>query len=78
MRTAAQKVVHHHHLDEAGKNDLRTVVGVVERSWYAPEGGDNDPRFAPAFDGLRESLRRNAPMSWRGRLFPRSVFRKRR
>jgi transglutaminase-like putative cysteine protease len=77
VRTVAQKVAHEHHLDETGRNDLRTVVGTVERSWYAPDGGAEDPSFVQAFEGLRESLRRNAPMSWRGRLFPRSVFRRR-
>lgn len=76
VRTAAQRVAHDHRLDDAGKDSLRTVVGVVERSWYAP-GGAQDPGFLAAFEGLRESLRRNAPMSWRGRLFPRSVFRRR-
>ncbi|QFU92297.1 DUF3488 and transglutaminase-like domain-containing protein [Amycolatopsis sp. YIM 10] len=76
VRTTAQKIAQRHRLDEEGKGGLRTVVGVVERSWY---GGapDNDPRFAPAFDDVRTSLTRNAPMSWRGRLFPRSLFRRR-
>lgn len=76
VRTAAHKVAHDHRLDDDGKNNLRTVVGVIERSWYAPEGNVDDPGFVTAFEGLRESLRRNAPMSWRGRLFPRSVFRR--
>ncbi|WP_435155613.1 transglutaminase TgpA family protein [Amycolatopsis sacchari] len=78
VRVAAQKVAHQHHLDEHGQDHLRTVVGVVERSWYSPGAEPEDPqRFASAFEGVRESLRRNAPMSWRGRLFPRSVFRRR-
>ena len=77
VRVAAQKVAHDHHLDQTGQDHLRTVVGVVERSWYGEQAGD-DPRFASAFEGVRESLRRNAPMSWRGRLFPRSIFRRRR
>ncbi|GLY69387.1 hypothetical protein Atai01_60060 [Amycolatopsis taiwanensis] len=76
VRTAAQQVAHDNRLDDAGKDNLRTVVGVIERSWYAPTGTVDDPGFVPAFEGLRESLRRNAPMSWRGRLFPRSVFRR--
>jgi transglutaminase-like putative cysteine protease len=77
VRAAAQKVAHQHHLDETGQNHLRTVVGVVERSWYAADGAaPEDPKFASAFEGLRDSLRRNAPMSWRGRLFPRSIFRR--
>ncbi|TVT04510.1 DUF3488 and transglutaminase-like domain-containing protein [Amycolatopsis bartoniae] len=77
VRVAAQKVAQQHHLDENGQDHLRTVVGVVERSWYSPGGVPEGQGFASAFDGVRESLRRNAPMSWRGRLFPRSVFRKR-
>ncbi|MFD4193017.1 transglutaminase TgpA family protein [Amycolatopsis thermoflava] len=76
VRSAAQKVAVQHNLDDAGKNDLRTVVGVVERSWYSPSQSTGDD-FAAAFEGLRRSLQRNAPMSWRGRLFPRSVFRRR-
>jgi transglutaminase-like putative cysteine protease len=74
VRAAAQKVAQQHHLDESGQDNLRTVVGVVERSWYAPRGGTGDAQFASAFEGVRESMRRNAPMSWRGRLFPRSIF----
>ncbi|UIJ63822.1 DUF3488 and transglutaminase-like domain-containing protein [Amycolatopsis acidiphila] len=78
VRAAAQKVAQQHHLDDSGQEDLRTVVGVVERSWYSPGGGAEDPQFAPAFEGVRASLHRNAPMSWRGRLFPRSIFRRNR
>ncbi|PXY28026.1 transglutaminase [Prauserella muralis] len=76
VRLAAQKVAQRHHLDERGKNDLRTVVTVVERSWYSPAGGP-DAEFARAFTGLRGALRRSAPLSWRGRLLPRSLFRRR-
>ncbi|KAA9153776.1 transglutaminase domain-containing protein [Amycolatopsis acidicola] len=78
VRTAAQQVARQHHLDQPGQEDLRTVVGLVERSWYAPAAGTEDPRLAEAFEGVRESLRRNAPVSWRGRLFPRSVFHRRK
>ncbi|NIH81227.1 transglutaminase TgpA family protein [Amycolatopsis viridis] len=76
VRTAAQKLATQHHLDDEGKAHLRTVIGAVERSWYSPAEA-MDENFASAFQGLRRSLERNAPMSWRGRLFPRSVFRKR-
>ncbi|SFB46647.1 Transglutaminase-like enzyme, putative cysteine protease [Amycolatopsis marina] len=76
VRAAAQKVASRHHLDEEGRDDLRTVVGVVERSWYSPAAPE-DPNFAKAFNDLRESLRRTAPMSWRGRLLPRSLLRRR-
>jgi transglutaminase-like putative cysteine protease len=74
VRTAAQKVTQRHHLDEEGRESLRTVVGVLERSWYGA-AAEPDPKLAPAFAGLRDSLHRNAPMSWRGRLFPKSLLR---
>lgn len=81
VRLAAQKVAQRHRLDEQGKNDLRTVVGVVERSWYSPPSSDSGARdqqeLARAFHGLRDSLHRSAPLSWRGRLLPRSLFRRR-
>ncbi|SFQ06857.1 Transglutaminase-like enzyme, putative cysteine protease [Amycolatopsis arida] len=77
VRAAAQKVAQRHHLDEGGRQDLRMVVGIVERSWYSPVDA-RDPEFAAAFEGLRRSLRRSAPMSWRGRLLPRSLFHRRR
>jgi transglutaminase-like putative cysteine protease len=75
IRNAAQKVSHRHHLDDEGKDGLRTVVGLVERSWYSPEPGGHDT-LGPAFEELRESLHRNAPISWRGRLLPKSLFRR--
>ncbi|MGW3965314.1 transglutaminase family protein [Amycolatopsis sp. NPDC005003] len=77
VRVAGQKLAAKHHLDDDGREGLRTVIGVLERSWYG--GGDDTPQpeLPPAFDGLRRSLRRNAPLSWKGKLFPRSVFRNR-
>jgi transglutaminase-like putative cysteine protease len=80
VRVTARKVAQRHHLDEAGTDDLNTVVGVMERSWYSPGGSDGgaDPRLADAFDGLRRSMQRTAPLSWRGRLLPRSLFHRRR
>ncbi len=76
VRVAGQKLAAKHHLDDDGRENLRTVIGVLERSWY---GGDDaaQPELPPAFEGLRRSLRRNAPLSWKGKLFPRSVFRNR-
>ncbi|OZM74423.1 transglutaminase [Amycolatopsis antarctica] len=73
VRVTAQKVAQKHHLDEDGRDDLRTVIGVVERSWYSNAEVD-DPAFVEAFNGVRRSLHKNAPMSWRGRLLPRSLF----
>ncbi|MEC3977653.1 transglutaminase family protein [Amycolatopsis sp. H20-H5] len=77
VRVAGMKVAQKHHLDEDGRAGLRTVIGVVEKAWYA-KGGTEDPSLEPAFDDVRQSLRRNAPMSWRGRLFPKSVLRRNR
>lgn len=77
VRVAGQKLAQRHHLDEDGRNGLRTVIGVVEKSWYRAED-ENDPALAAAFEDLRQSLHRNAPMSWRGRLFPQSLLRRRK
>lgn len=74
-RVAARKVVQKHHLDEEGRSGLRTVIGAVETSWYS-ENPDPDQSLGPAFEDVRQSLRRNAPLSWRGRLFPKSLRRK--
>jgi hypothetical protein len=76
VRIAGQKLAQRHHLDDEGRAGLKTVIGAVERSWYG-EAGEPDPALPAAFDRLRQSLRRTAPMSWRGRLFPRSVFHRR-
>ncbi|WP_370965706.1 transglutaminaseTgpA domain-containing protein [Amycolatopsis sp. cg9] len=76
VRVAGQKLAAKHHLDDEGREGLRTVIGVVERSWYGGEG-EGDPRLPSAFDHLRRSLHRNAPLSWKGRLFPKSLFRNR-
>jgi hypothetical protein len=76
VRVAGQKLAQKHHLDDEGREGLRTVIGVVERSWYGGDA-DPDPTLPSAFDHVRRSLHRNAPMSWKGRLFPRSIFRNR-
>ncbi|MEV4147898.1 DUF3488 and transglutaminase-like domain-containing protein [Amycolatopsis sp. NPDC049691] len=74
VRVAGQKLAAKHHLDDEGRDGLRTVIGVVEKSWYG-EDGEPDPTLPSAFDHLRRSLHRNAPLSWKGRLFPKSLFR---
>ncbi|SFW76476.1 transglutaminase TgpA family protein [Amycolatopsis australiensis] len=76
IRVAAQKLAAKHHLDDEGRDGLRTVIGVVERSWYGQDG-EPDPTLPSAFEHLRRSLHRNAPLSWKGRLFPKSLFRTR-
>ncbi|GHG29282.1 MULTISPECIES: transglutaminase family protein [Amycolatopsis] len=76
VRVAGQKLAAKHHLDDEGRQSLRTVIGVLERSWYGEDDAPQ-PELPPAFEGLRRSLRRNAPLSWKGKLFPRSIFRNR-
>ncbi len=77
VRVAGGKIAERHRLDDSGREALRTVLGAVERSWYSDEATP-DATLEPAFGQLRESLRRTAPLSMRGRLFPRSVIRRRR
>ncbi|WP_033292356.1 transglutaminaseTgpA domain-containing protein [Amycolatopsis jejuensis] len=77
IRVAGGKIAERHHLDDSGRESLRVVLSAVERDWYGEETTP-DPTLEPAFGRLRESLRRTAPLSFRGRLFPRSVLRRRR
>ena len=76
VRVAGQKLAQRHHLDDEARSGLRAVIGAVERSWYG-EDEEPDPALPAAFGILRDGLRRNAPMSWRGRLFPKSVLNRR-
>jgi transglutaminase-like putative cysteine protease len=81
LRVAAQRMARQHGLDREGQDSLRTLVGEVERSWYgAPPPPDTDtPPTAPvvveSYDQVRTSFRRNSPLTWRGKLLPRSVLR---
>jgi transglutaminase-like putative cysteine protease len=74
-RSIAQDLIRHHDLEEADQAPLNTVVSGLERSWYsaAPEA---NPHLAPAFTQLREDLRRQVPLPWWARIFPKSVWRK--
>jgi hypothetical protein len=80
LRVAAHKIVKEHGLDDEGRAGLRTLVGAVERSWYgAPvdESGLDGAAdgVTAAFDDVRRSMDRNAPLALRARLLPRSVLR---
>ncbi|MFF0144827.1 transglutaminase superfamily protein [Amycolatopsis sulphurea] len=75
VRVAGGKIADRNHLDDEGREDLRVVLGAVERSWYS-NTSEPEPTLAPAFERLRAGLRRTAPLSLRGRLFPRSVLRR--
>jgi transglutaminase-like putative cysteine protease len=75
VRLAAKRMVRDHGLCEQGEQGLSSVVGAVERAWY---GGcaAADPGLPEAVDEVRRSLERNAPLSLRDRLMPRSVLRR--
>jgi hypothetical protein len=79
VRLAATRLVKAHDLDAEGAESLHTLVGAVERSWYGSDPANSgDPAIASAFDGVRRSLRRNAPLALRARLLPRSVLKPRK
>ncbi|GDY32832.1 transglutaminase family protein [Gandjariella thermophila] len=75
VRLVAQRMVRDHGLDEQGEQGLNSVVGAVERAWYGGRGSA-DPGLPEAVDHVRRSLDRNAPLSLRDRLMPRSVLRR--
>lgn len=77
IRDTANRLAEEHGLDEEGRGHLAAVVAVLERSWYSAAGeADADAEFTASFEGLRQSLNRAAPLSWRGRLLPTSVLKR--
>ncbi|MGH3898380.1 MAG: transglutaminaseTgpA domain-containing protein [Pseudonocardiaceae bacterium] len=84
VRTTARRLADEHVLDKPGQAGLDTLVGAVERSWYALHtSGHTSTREADrelygAFDAVRTSLARCAPPNRMARLLPRSVLRRRR
>ncbi|HEY4018096.1 MAG TPA: DUF3488 and transglutaminase-like domain-containing protein [Pseudonocardiaceae bacterium] len=79
VRVAATRLAKAHDLDPEGTESLHTLVGAVERSWYGSSGADaGDPTIVSAFDGVRRSLRRSAPLAFGARLLPRSVLKPRK
>jgi transglutaminase-like putative cysteine protease len=93
VRATAERLAHEHALDAPGQAGLRTLVGAVERSWYADVGrsaadisrsgtstadaGTHDTELRVAVDAVRASLARCAPTTRMARLLPRSVLRRR-
>lgn len=73
IRAAARRLAREHNLDDAGKDGLRVVVGAIERSWYSANP-IVDPSLPGALAAVRQSLRQNAPLSLRARMFPKSVL----
>jgi transglutaminase-like putative cysteine protease len=77
IRMTARRLVREHDLDDEGKEGLRTVVAVIERSWYGP-GAEADGELPGALDNVRRSMRRNAPLAFKAKLLPRSVLKPRK
>ncbi|TWP50242.1 transglutaminase domain-containing protein [Lentzea tibetensis] len=73
VRAASRRLAREHNLDDAGRDGLRTLISSIERSWYSarPEA---DPALPAAVEAVRASLARNAPLSLRARILPRSVL----
>ncbi|GAA1222322.1 transglutaminase TgpA family protein [Prauserella alba] len=84
LRQAAETIGDRLDLDDAGRRELQTIVTAVERAWYSPAGtatpdhrtGAPHAELGHALAGLRESLARCAPLSWRRRALPRSLLRR--
>ena len=72
VRGAAGRLAEEHGLDERARGELRTVVGIVEESWYgdvpAAPGALHDPVRA-----VLAAMAAGTPVSWAERLLPRSV-----
>ncbi|MEV4316376.1 DUF3488 and transglutaminase-like domain-containing protein [Actinocrispum sp. NPDC049592] len=77
VRMTARRLVREHSLDEEGMEGLRTVVGVIERSWYGSTT-EADPALPAAVNNVRASMRRNAPLALRAKLMPKSILKPRR
>ena len=72
VRGAAQRLVDEHDLDDRAQRALRTVVDVVEESWY----GGVDPAPGTLTGPLGEAhagIVAGPPVGWGGRLLPPSV-----
>jgi transglutaminase-like putative cysteine protease len=75
VRVAARRLVREHSLDGLAQQDLRLLVGGVEASWY----GGNHPGATDLegpVTGVLAAVAAGSPLSWRGRLLPRSVLRR--
>jgi transglutaminase-like putative cysteine protease len=75
VRGSACRLGRTHRLDGEAVHGLRTVVGAVERGWYAPPT-DPDPRpdLVAAVNTVRGGLRTSSPLRLGARLWPRSVL----
>jgi transglutaminase-like putative cysteine protease len=72
VRTAATRLADAHGLDEGARRALRTVVGIVEESWYGGVAPTPDALTAP-LRAVLDAVAAGTPSGLRGTLLPRSV-----
>jgi transglutaminase-like putative cysteine protease len=73
VRVAARRLVREHNLGGPAQQELRRVVGAVEASWYGGTHPQPD-ELAEPLTALLAAVAAGSPLSWRGRLLPRSVL----
>jgi uncharacterized membrane protein YgcG len=75
LRATARQLVRTYRLDARTVEAMKTVIGAVERGWYAeyPDPGPGQA-LVTAVDTVRLSLRHSAPMPLAARLWPRSAL----
>jgi transglutaminase-like putative cysteine protease len=72
VRGSAGRLADAHGLDEGARRALRTVVGIVEESWYGGVDAAPDALTAP-LRAVLDAVAAGTPSGLRGRLLPRSV-----
>jgi hypothetical protein len=76
VRGAAKRLALAHGLDPRAVDDMRTVVGAVERGWYAGPSSEAPRRgveLVAAVTSVHGGLDRCAPKGIAERLWPRSL-----
>ena len=74
VRGSARRLSRAHRLDSHAVGGMRTVVGAVERGWYAsPTEPDPRPDLVSAVSTVRGGLEISTPLGVTNKLWPRSV-----
>jgi transglutaminase-like putative cysteine protease len=72
VRGAARRLADAHSLDEGARRALRTVVGIVEESWYGGVDAPPDALTGPV-RAVLDAIAAGTPAGLRGTVLPRSV-----
>lgn len=76
LRGATATLVQENNLEGETNRALDDLVGSLEREWYAPSGSARSEKsLANILRVAVRSVAHDCPLSWRDRLFPRSVLR---